>query len=591
MANEEFINAPQQNHPELKSPLQLFSSTNVQPNTKHWKPFGCPVYVLNEALQQKGIHHKWKQRSKLGVYLGRSPHHAQNVALVLDRDTGLISPQFRVKYDTAFRTIRDRKVGSAWQTKAGFVAQKEPPPTLMTKRTRRNKSTSEGAMEAPKAKRQRVTFSLQPPDEVIHRVDNPIDSQIATESTATTPATQHTIVQTNAPPNTEGETGMAAEPAADPVTTRSGRQVQRPSRLIEAMTSEINAHTTYQIVGEIFCMQALSPDRNIADDHPLEVFKATADPDTMYHHQAMRQKDRREFVNAMKKEVRDQMKNGNFTIIKRSQVPKGKRVLPAVWQMKRKRDIKTRKVKKWKARLNIDGSRMIKDVDYDQTFSPVASWTSIRTLITMAIAHNWHTIQLDYVLAFPQAPVDKELYMKVPVGVTINGTPKDYALKLNKNVYGQKQSGRVWNNYLTRKLIKEVGFKQSKIDPCVFYKGKAMYVLYTDDSILAGPNRPELLKIIEDIRKAKLNITVEGDLQDFLGVNIDRKPDGTIHLTQPHLIDQIVKDLGLDDDKVTHKSTPAASSKILRAHADSKDIDGSFNKRSVIGKLNYLEQG
>jgi len=90
----------------------------------------------------------------------------------------------------------------------------------------------------------------------------------------------------------------------------------------------------------------------------------------MYHHQAMRQKDKREFIKAMKKEVQDQMENGNFTIIKRSEVPKGKRVLPAVWQMKRKRDIKTRQVKKWKARLNVDGSRMIKDVDYDLTFSP-----------------------------------------------------------------------------------------------------------------------------------------------------------------------------------------------------------------------------
>ena len=65
--------------------------------------------------------------------------------------------------------------------------------------------------------------------------------------------------------------------------------------------------------------------------------------------------------------------------------------------------------------------------------------------------------------------------------------PKDYVLKLNKNVYGQKQAGRVWNKYLVNELVNEIGFKQSEVDTCVFYKGNVMYVLYTDDSILAGP--------------------------------------------------------------------------------------------------------
>ena len=49
----------------------------------------------------------------------------------------------------------------------------------------------------------------------------------------------------------------------------------------------------------------------------------------------------------------------------------------------------------------------------------------------------------------------------------------------------------MWNKYLEEKLIKEVGFKQSKIDDCVFYKGKTMYILYIDDSILAGPDEEE----------------------------------------------------------------------------------------------------
>jgi hypothetical protein len=312
----------------------------------------------------------------------------------------------------------------------------------------------------------------------------------------------------------------------------------------------------------------------------------------MYMHEAMREPDADEFRKAMQKEWDDQLGNRNFSIVHRSEVPEGATVLPTVWQMRRKRDIRTRKVKKYKARLNIDGSRMRHGQHYDQTYAPVAKWNSIRTLLIMSALHNWHTRQLDYVLAFPQAPVERTIYMNIPKGFQIeDGNTKDYVLKLHRNVYGQKQAGRVWYKYLTNKLINEVGFKQSEVDECVFYRGNVMYVLYTDDSILAGPDLNEIEQAIEDIKKANLDITIEGDLQDFLGVNIDRKDDGSIHLTQPHLIDQILADLGMTDDNVKTKDTPAASTRILSRHSNSDDFDNSFNYRSVIGKLNYLEKG
>ena len=181
--------------------------------------------------------------------------------------------------------------------------------------------------------------------------------------------------------------------------------------------------------------------------------------------------------------------------------------------------------------------------------------------------------------------------MKIPKGFEIGGDTEDSVLRLNRNVYGQVQAGRVWNDYLKEKLTKELGFKQSRWDECVFFRGSVMYVLYTDDSIIAGPDEKEINQVVKDIQGAGLTITEEGDLQDFLGVNISRQPDGSIHLSQPHLIDQILKDLRLDNDKVNTKATPAASSKILGRHEDSEDFDGHFNYRSVIGKLNYLERG
>ena len=133
--------------------------------------------------------------------------------------------------------------------------------------------------------------------------------------------------------------------------------------------------------------------------------------------------------------------------------------------MKRKRDIKTRKVKKWKARLNIDGSKMKKGLHYDQTYAPVCTWNAIRLLLTLVTVNNWHSRQLNYVLAYPQAPVEKELYMEIPKGFHVEGgDTKYYVLKIHRNIYGQKQSGRVWNQYLVNKLTKELGFKQSAIN-------------------------------------------------------------------------------------------------------------------------------
>ncbi len=342
------------------------------------------------------------------------------------------------------------------------------------------------------------------------------------------------------------------------------------------------------IPGEIFSYQAMFPEYEHDHINPFLAYKAVSDPDTLYYHQAMREPDRNEFKSGMEKEIKDQFENGNFTVIHKSKVPEGQIILPAVWQMRRKRDARTGRIKKYKARLNIDGSRMRRGVRFIETYSLVASWNSVRMLLTMTAVHEWHTKQIDFVQAFAQAPVERTLYMKVPAEIKIEGgrDAKDYVIKIHRNIYGQKQAGRVWNKFLSNKLVNELGFKQSKVDKCVYYRGKTLYVLYTDDSLLAGPDKDEIQTIIDELQQmAKLQITVEGDLADFLGVSIKRKTDGTIHL-----IEQILQDLRMMDESVKPRSTPAASSKALTQHSSSQAFDGSFDYRSGIGKLNYLEK-
>lgn len=127
MANDILCKTPNMQHPQRLTPQQVFSKTRVNPNPKHWKPFACPVYVLDNTLQSgAGIFHKWKQRSRVGIYLGRSPEHTRSVALVLNWRTGLASPQFHINFDPSFHTVKTDKLDSQWQLKTGFVGLKEP---------------------------------------------------------------------------------------------------------------------------------------------------------------------------------------------------------------------------------------------------------------------------------------------------------------------------------------------------------------------------------------------------------------------------------------------------------------------------------
>ena len=86
-------------------------------------------------------------------------------------------------------------------------------------------------------------------------------------------------------------------------------------------------------------------------------FAASSNQDTMYWHQAMKQPDKAQFLQAAKDEVKSHVDNEHFVLFKRGDLPKGMKVLDSVWSMKRKRRIMTREVYKWKARLNAHGGQ------------------------------------------------------------------------------------------------------------------------------------------------------------------------------------------------------------------------------------------
>jgi Reverse transcriptase (RNA-dependent DNA polymerase) len=116
----------------------------------------------------------------------------------------------------------------------------------------------------------------------------------------------------------------------------------------------------------------------------------------------------------------------------------------------------------WKASINVDGSKQQEGIDYGDTFAPVASWSSIRVVLLIAAMNKWETKQLDFVHAFPQAPIEKELYISIPKGCEVIGDSKEWALKVVNNIYGQKQAGKVRFDFLTHGLINKFNFKKEQ---------------------------------------------------------------------------------------------------------------------------------
>ena len=111
------------------SPLEKFSEVKVTPKLRHFHAFGCPTYVLNNALQSGQGAPKWKQCSRLRVYLGPLPNHARSVALMLNQRMGHVSLQFHVKFDDFFEMVQEKPTDLEapkleWKFLSSFAVQK-----------------------------------------------------------------------------------------------------------------------------------------------------------------------------------------------------------------------------------------------------------------------------------------------------------------------------------------------------------------------------------------------------------------------------------------------------------------------------------
>lgn len=289
----------------------------------------------------------------------------------------------------------------------------------------------------------------------------------------------------------------------------------------------------------------------------------------------------KEWRKAMEEEMQALLQNETWDI-----VPKPKDVKPIsckwVYKLKVRPD---GSIDRYKARLVARGFSQTYGLDYEETFSPVAKITTVRVLLALAANKSWRLWQMDVKNAFLHGELDREIYMEQPKGFESKSHPS-YVCKLKKALYGLKQAPRAWYGKIAEFLVQS-GYLMTPADSSLFVKtreGKVAIVLvYVDDLIITGDH-------VEEIQQIRGNLSVRfqmkelGELNHFLGLEVERAKDG-LFLCQQKYAQDLLDKYGMLDCKPI--STPMEVNIKLCA-TEGKDLDDSTMYRQLVGSLIYL---
>jgi hypothetical protein len=256
-------------------------------------------------------------------------------------------------------------------------------------------------------------------------------------------------------------------------------------------------------------------------------------------------------------------------------------------------------IKKLKARFFTRGDQQLEGVEYFEIYAPVVNWRTIRIMLIISILLDLQTVQVGFTAAFLHATIDKDpnwakiseaeryksgVYLEMPRGFRDEGK----VLRLRKSLYGLKQAPRNFFLHLKGKL-ENIYFVQSDFDQCLFISDQVIFLVCIDDTLFFSPDQASISEVIEKLKLEglELEMEIEDDVARFLGVHIDRKVDGTIHLTQTGFIDRIIKSLDLQPDQ--HPKQMPCKQGCLGADLDGERPHATYNYRSMVGQVGYLQ--
>ena len=123
-------------------------------------------------------------------------------------------------------------------------------------------------------------------------------------------------------------------------------------------------------------------------------------------------------------------------------------------------------------------------------------------------------------------------------------------------------------------LVNKMGVEQSKVDKCVFYRGSTIFTTYVDDGIAIDRDEKKVDAFMKELGDV-FDIEDKGKINDYLGVHFEHFDDGSIKLSQPHLVKQILDNVGISTRSTTKDpKTPALSTRIRQRNEQEQEYDG-----------------
>ena len=237
-----------------------------------------------------------------------------------------------------------------------------------------------------------------------------------------------------------------------------------------------------------------------------------------------------------------------------------------------------------KACIVAKGYAQTYEVNYSNTFSPVAKLTSIRLFISLAATHGWDLHQLDIENVFLHGDLAEEVYMEQLPGFVAHGEI-GRVCHLHKSLYGFKQSPRTWFGNFSE-VIENFGLQKSKFDHSVLYKNSQtsiiLLVVYVDYIVIIE-NDMAGISSLKSFLHGQFHIKYLGMLKYFLGVEVMRSKRG-IFLSQR----KYVLDLLSEKGKLVAKSCLSSMEQSLHLTKEGELFEDPKRYRRLVGKLNYL---
>ena len=295
---------------------------------------------------------------------------------------------------------------------------------------------------------------------------------------------------------------------------------------------------------------------------------------------AMSTKHSKEWREAAEAEYASLIENKTWELVK---LPERKKAIGCKWIFRVKYD-GDGKVNRFKGRLVAQGYSQRYGIDYEETFSPVARFSSIRTILAYAAERGMLVHQMDVITAFLNGDLKEEIYMEQPPGFVQEGK-ENLVCKLNKSLYGLKQSPRCWNEKFTSHM-KSLGFKESTADPCVFTRinkrGKVEVIaVYVDDLILLAETQEEMQQM-----KTSLTSTFKmkdlGELHYCLGINV-HIGQNSVSLCQSQYLVKLLEKYSLSEANTV--ATPMDYNVKLVKNDGSSKLADQLLYQSMVGSL------